>query len=45
VGSYDEVAERIVAFGAAGIDTFLFQFQPFEADMQGFAENVLPRLR
>jgi alkanesulfonate monooxygenase len=45
VGSYEEVAERIRAFSAAGIDTFLLQFQPFEADMRRFAEHVLPRLR
>ena len=45
VGSYAEVAGRLRAFEAAGIDTFLLQFQPFEADMRSFAEHVLPRLR
>ncbi|HYQ26523.1 MAG TPA: LLM class flavin-dependent oxidoreductase [Polyangiaceae bacterium] len=45
IGSYDEVATRIRAFGRAGIDTFLLMFQPFEADMRGFAKHVLPGLR
>jgi alkanesulfonate monooxygenase len=45
VGSYDEVAARIREFAALGITTFLLQFQPFEADMRGFAEHVLPRFR
>jgi alkanesulfonate monooxygenase len=45
VGSYEEVAAGIRGFADAGITTFLFQFQPFEADMQSFAEHVLPRLR
>ncbi|MCR0983873.1 LLM class flavin-dependent oxidoreductase [Roseomonas populi] len=44
VGSYDQVAERIAAFHAAGIDTLLTQFQPFEAEMRRFAEHVMPRL-
>lgn len=45
VGSYDQVAERIVAFHRAGIELFMLQFQPFEADMRGFAEQVVPRVR
>lgn len=45
VGSYDEVAERVAAFHRAGIELFMLQFQPFEADMQGFAEHVIPRVR
>ncbi len=44
VGSYDQIAERLVAFHAAGIETLLLQFQPFEAEMRRFAENVMPRL-
>ncbi|HUC18030.1 MAG TPA: LLM class flavin-dependent oxidoreductase [Acetobacteraceae bacterium] len=45
VGSYDEVAERIRAFHAAGIELFMLQFQPFEAEMQRFAQEILPRVR
>ena len=45
VGSYDEVAARIGAFHAAGIELFMLQFQPFEAEMQRFAEEVIPRIR
>jgi alkanesulfonate monooxygenase len=45
VGSYDEVASRIGAFHAAGIELFMLQFQPFEAEMQRFAQEVIPRVR
>jgi alkanesulfonate monooxygenase len=45
VGSHDEVADRILEFAALGIDSFLLQFQPFEADMRSFAEEVIPRVR
>jgi alkanesulfonate monooxygenase len=45
VGSYDEVAARIGAFHAAGIELFMLQFQPFEIEMQRFAEEVIPRVR
>jgi alkanesulfonate monooxygenase len=45
VGSYDQVAERIAQFHAAGIDTLLTQFQPFEPEMRRFATHVMPRLR
>ncbi|KNY19415.1 LLM class flavin-dependent oxidoreductase [Methylobacterium sp. ARG-1] len=45
VGSYETVAARIRAFHAAGIDLFMLQFQPFEAEMHRFAEQILPRLR
>jgi len=45
VGSYDEVAERIIAFHRAGIGLFMLQFQPFEAEMRRFATEVLPRVR
>jgi alkanesulfonate monooxygenase len=45
VGSYDQVAERIVAFHAAGIELFMLQFQPFEAEMRRFAAEVMPRVR
>ncbi|MEX3856629.1 alkanesulfonate monooxygenase [Paraburkholderia youngii] len=45
VGDYDTVAQRIAAFHRAGIELFMLQFQPFEADMRGFAEEVVPRVR
>lgn len=45
VGSYDTVAARIREFHAAGIELFMLQFQPFEAEMQRFAEQVFPRVR
>jgi len=45
VGSYDEVAARIAAFHAAGIELFMLQFQPFEAEMERFAKEVIPRVR
>jgi alkanesulfonate monooxygenase len=45
VGSYDEVAARIEAFHAAGIGLFMLQFQPFEAEMRRFAEEIIPRVR
>jgi alkanesulfonate monooxygenase len=45
VGSYDQVAQRIVAFNRAGIETFMLQYQPFEAEMRRFAAEVMPRVR
>ncbi|GCC46964.1 hypothetical protein chiPu_0031210, partial [Chiloscyllium punctatum] len=45
VGSYEEVATRIKAFHAAGIELFMLQFQPFEAEMERFAREVIPRVR
>jgi alkanesulfonate monooxygenase len=45
VGDYDTVAKRVVGFIDAGIETFLLQFQPFEREMQVFAEHIVPRVR
>ncbi|MBR0648193.1 LLM class flavin-dependent oxidoreductase [Roseomonas terrae] len=45
VGTYDQVAERIAAFHQTGIETFMLQFQPFEAEMRRFAAEVMPRVR
>lgn len=45
VGSYNEVAARIGAFHAAGIELFMLQFQPFEAEMERFAKEIIPRVR
>lgn len=45
VGSYETVAKRIQAFNEIGVETFMVQFQPFEAEMRRFAEHVIPRVR
>jgi len=45
VGSYETVASRIRDFNRAGIETFMLQFQPFEAEMRRFAEHIMPRVR
>ncbi len=44
VGSYETVAARIRAFHEAGIELFMLQFQPFEAEMRRFAEEIFPRV-
>jgi alkanesulfonate monooxygenase len=44
VGSYDTVAARIREFWAAGVELFMLQFQPFEAEMARFATEVRPRV-
>lgn len=44
VGSYDQVAERVLAFHAAGIELFMLQFQPFLSEMRRFAEEIFPRV-
>jgi alkanesulfonate monooxygenase len=45
VGSYDQVAERIAAFADAGIELFMLQFQPLEAEVERFGTEVIPRVR
>jgi alkanesulfonate monooxygenase len=45
VGSYDGVARRICQFNDAGVETFMLQYQPFEAEMLRFATEVMPRVR
>jgi alkanesulfonate monooxygenase len=45
VGSYDQVAERIRRFADAGMELFMLQFQPFEAEMRRFAAEIMPRVR
>jgi len=45
VGSYAQVADRIRAFHAAGIELFMLQFQPFEREMARFAAEVMPLVR
>ncbi len=45
VGSYNQVADGIVAFHRTGIELFMLQFQPFEAEMRRFAHEVMPRAK
>jgi alkanesulfonate monooxygenase len=45
VGNYDDVARRIAAFHDAGIELFMLQFQPVEAETERFAREVIPRVR
>lgn len=45
VGTYRQVADRILAFHALGIETFMLQFQPFEAEMHRFAAEVMPLVK
>jgi alkanesulfonate monooxygenase len=44
VGSYETVADRIAAFHASGVELFMLQFQPFEAEMRRFAQQIMPRV-
>lgn len=45
VGTYRQVADRLRAFHEAGIELFMLQFQPFEAEMRRFAAEVMPRVK
>lgn len=45
VGSYDQVTERIRAFHDAGVELFMLQFQPIEAELDRFAQTIIPRFR
>ncbi|WP_299559175.1 LLM class flavin-dependent oxidoreductase [uncultured Mycolicibacterium sp.] len=45
VGSYEQVAERIAAFHAAGVELFMLQFQPIESELDRFATHILPEFR
>jgi alkanesulfonate monooxygenase len=45
VGGYDAVADKILEFQAAGVDTFVLQFQPFLEEQRRFAEEIMPRVR
>ena len=45
VGSYDQVIERIHAFHDAGIELFMLQFQPIEAELDRFADKIIPHFR
>jgi len=45
VGSYDSVAARLRAFHEVGIELFMLQFQPFDAEMRRFSREIVPRVR
>lgn len=45
VGSYEQVIERIEAFHDAGIQLFMLQFQPIEAELDRFADRIIPHFR
>jgi alkanesulfonate monooxygenase len=45
VGSYAQVVERIEAFHDAGIELFMLQFQPIEAELDRFADKIIPHFR
>ncbi|MFT4199837.1 LLM class flavin-dependent oxidoreductase [Gordonia sp. (in: high G+C Gram-positive bacteria)] len=44
VGTYDQVAQRLVEFYDLGIELFMLQFQPVEREARRFAEQVFPRV-
>jgi alkanesulfonate monooxygenase len=45
VGSYDTVVDKLAAFTRAGIELFMLQFQPLEAEVERFGAEVIPRVR
>jgi alkanesulfonate monooxygenase len=45
VGSYPQVIERIEAFHDAGVELFMLQFQPIDAELDRFADKIIPHFR
>ncbi|QCP54520.1 LLM class flavin-dependent oxidoreductase [Trinickia violacea] len=45
VGSYDEVAQYLMAYKRAGVDEFIFSGWPTRAEMHEFYKHVHPRIR
>jgi alkanesulfonate monooxygenase len=45
VGSHSQVIERIHEFHAAGIELFMLQFQPLDAELERFADKIIPHFR
>jgi alkanesulfonate monooxygenase len=39
------VTDRIQAFHDAGIELFMLQFQPIEAELDRFADKIIPHFR
>lgn len=44
IGSHAQVARKIEAFAKAGVELFMLQFQPLEAELAHFAQEVMPRV-
>jgi alkanesulfonate monooxygenase len=44
VGTAEQIAERMRAFEAIGIETFLLQFHPTVEEIERFGEQVMPLL-
>lgn len=45
VGTPEQVAEKILAFEAVGVDTLLLQFSPALEELQRFADHVIPLVK
>lgn len=45
VGSYGQVIERIEAFHDAGVELFMLQFQPLDAELDRFADKIIRHFR
>lgn len=45
VGTPEQIAERMRAFEAIGIETFLLQFHPVVEELERFGEKLMPLLR
>ena len=45
VGTPEQIARRIEAFSAAGVNLLLLQFSPQHEEMERFAEEVIPLVR
>ncbi|MFP6780141.1 MAG: LLM class flavin-dependent oxidoreductase, partial [Gammaproteobacteria bacterium] len=45
VGTPEQIAERMRAFEAIGIETFLLQFHPVIEELERFGEKLMPLLR
>lgn len=45
VGTAPQIAERMLAFEAIGVETFLLQFHPVLEELERFGETVMPLLR
>ncbi len=45
VGTYEEVAERMLAYHALGVELFLIHFSPMLDELDRFGSEVVPRLQ
>ena len=45
VGDYDEVAERLAAYGRLGIDVFILSGYPHLEECENVGRHVLPLVR